>query len=48
MTAIDFNDRGRAFVSFDEFNNYMNERLEEGDYTKEKDGMMVDTRTSNI
>lgn len=48
MTALDFNDRGRAFVSFDEFNNYMNERLEEGDYTKEKDVMMVDTRTSNI
>lgn len=39
MTALDFNDRGRAFVSFDEFNNYMNERLEGGDYTKEKDGI---------
>lgn len=39
MTALDFNDRGQAFVSFDEFNNYMNERLEEGDYTKEKDGI---------
>lgn len=39
MAALDFNDRGQAFVSFDEFNNYMNERLEEGDYTKEKDGI---------
>lgn len=39
MTALDFNDRGQAFVSFDEFNNYMNERLKEGDYTKEKNGI---------
>lgn len=37
MTALDFNDRGRAFVSFDEFNDFMNERMEEGDYIKEKD-----------
>lgn len=37
MTALDFNDRGQTFVSFDEFNNYMNERLEHGDYTEEKD-----------
>lgn len=39
MTALDFNDRGQAFVSFDEFNNYMDERLEEGDYTEDKDGI---------
>lgn len=28
MTALDFNDRGQAFVSFNEFNNYMNELRE--------------------
>lgn len=39
MTALDFNDRGQVFVSFDEFNNYMNEHLEHGDYTEEKDGI---------
>lgn len=39
MTALDFNDRGQAFVSFDEFNNYMNEYKEPGDYTEEKNGI---------
>lgn len=39
MTALDFNDIGQVFVSFDEFNNYMNEHLEHGDYTEEKDGI---------
>ena len=39
MTALDFNDRGRAFVSFDEFNYYMNARLEYGFYSIEKDGI---------
>ena len=39
MTSLDFNDRGQANVSFSEFNNYMNERNEQGDYTEEKDGI---------
>ena len=39
MTALDFNDRGQANVSFREFNNYMNERKEQSDYTEEKDGI---------
>ena len=39
MTAKDFNDRGQTNVSFSEFNDYMNERKEQGDYTKEKDGI---------
>ena len=39
MTAKDFNDRGQANVSFSEFNDYMNERKEQGDYTKEKVGL---------
>lgn len=39
MTALDFNDRGQANVSFSEFNNYMNESREHGDYTEEKDGI---------
>ena len=39
MTALDFNDRGQAFVSFDEFNNYMIEYKEHGDYTEDKDGI---------
>ena len=39
MTALDFNDRGQANVSFSEFDNYMNERMEHGDYTEEKDGI---------
>ena len=39
MTALDFNDRGQANVSFSEFDNYMNERREHGDYTEEKDGI---------
>ena len=39
MTALDFNDRGHANVSFSEFDNYMNERREHGDYTEEKDGI---------
>lgn len=39
MTALDFNDRGIAKVSFSEFDNYMSERAESGDYTKEKDGI---------
>ena len=38
MTALDFNDRGQANVSFSDFDNYMNERKEHGDYTEEKDG----------
>lgn len=33
MTALDFNDRGQANVSFSDFNNYMNERKEQSDYT---------------
>ena len=40
MTAMDFNDRGQANVSFSEFDNYMNERKEQGDHTKEKDGII--------
>ena len=39
MTALDFNDRGQANVSFSEFDNYMNERREHGDYTEEKEGI---------
>ena len=39
MTALDFNDRGKANVSFSEFDTYMNEIKEQGDYTKEKDGI---------
>ena len=39
MTALDFNDRGQANVSFIDFDNYMNERMEHGDYTEEKDGI---------
>ena len=39
MTALDFNDRGHANVSFSEFDNYMNERREHGDYTEEKNGI---------
>ena len=39
MTALDFNDKGKANVSFIEFNNYMNERKENSDYTEEKDGI---------
>ena len=39
MTALDFNDRGQANVSFSEFDNYMNERREHGDYTEEKNGI---------
>lgn len=39
MTALNFNDIGQANVSFSEFNNYMNERKEHGDYTEEKDGI---------
>ena len=39
MTALDFNDRGQANVSFSEFNNYMNESKEQSDYTEEKDGI---------
>ena len=39
MTSLDFNDRGHANVSFSEFDNYMNERKEHGDYTEEKDGI---------
>lgn len=39
MTALDFNDKGRANVSFNEFNNYMNERKEQSDYTEEKYGI---------
>ena len=39
MTALDFTDRGHANVSFSEFDNYMNERMEHGDYTEEKDGI---------
>ena len=38
MTALDLNDRGLANVSFGEFDNYINERMEHGDYTEEKDG----------
>ena len=39
MNTLEFNDRGQAFVSFGEFNNYMNERLDQGDYTREKCGI---------
>lgn len=39
MSTLDFNDRGQAFVSFAEFENYMNERLEQGDYAKENGGV---------
>lgn len=39
MTALDFNDRGQANVSFSEFDNYMDERKEQDDYTEEKDGI---------
>ena len=39
MTALDFNDRDHANVSFSDFDNYMNERMEHGDYTEEKDGI---------
>ena len=38
MTALDFNDKGQANVSFSEFDNYINEHMEHGDYTEEKDG----------
>lgn len=36
MSVLDFNDRGQAFVSFTEFDDFMNERLEQDDYTKEE------------
>lgn len=39
MTALDFNDRGHAFVSFNEFNNYMNELREQGDYIRERNNV---------
>lgn len=39
MSTWKFNDKGQAFVSFAEFDNYMNERLEQGDYTREKCGI---------
>ena len=39
MTALDFNDKGQANVSFGEFDNYINERKEQSDYTEEKDGI---------
>lgn len=39
MSILVFSDRGQAFVSFAEFENYMNERLEPGDYTKENGGV---------
>ena len=39
MTALDFYDWGLAFVTFDEFDSYMNEYKEPGDYTEEKDGI---------
>ena len=39
MSILDFNDRGQAFVSFVEFENYINERVESGDYTKENGGI---------
>lgn len=39
MTALDFNDRGQAFVSFNEFNNYMNELREQGDYIQERNNV---------
>lgn len=39
MSTLDFNDRGQAFVSFAEFDDFMNERLEQDDYTKEDGGI---------
>lgn len=39
MSTLDFNDRGQAFVSFPEFDDFMNERLEQDDYTKEDGGI---------
>lgn len=39
MIALDFNDRGQAFVSFNEFNNYMNEHRESGDYLRERNNV---------
>lgn len=39
MTALDFNDRGQAHVSFNEFNNYMNETREQGDYIRERNNI---------
>lgn len=39
MSVLDFNDRGQAFVSFTEFDDFMSERLEQDDYTKEENGI---------
>lgn len=39
MSTLDFNDRGQAFVSFPEFDDFMNERLEQDDYTKGDGGI---------
>lgn len=36
MSVLDFNDRGQAYVSFAEFDDFMNERLEQDDYIKEE------------
>lgn len=35
----DFNDKDQAFVSFDEFNRFMDEWKDEGDYSKEDNGI---------
>lgn len=35
----DFNDKDQAFVSFDEFNRFMDEMKEDGDYSKEDNGI---------
>ena len=40
MTALDFNERGEANVSFNEFDNYMDEGKEQSDYTEEPGGIM--------
>lgn len=39
MTALDFNDRGQANVSFSKFDNYMNEHREYGDYLRERNNV---------
>lgn len=39
MTDLDFNDRGKANVSFSEFDNYMDELREQGDYIRERNNV---------
>lgn len=48
MTALDFNDRGHAFVSFNEFNNYMNELRKQGDYIRERNNVSITIQKEDV